>query len=467
MKLSLLYLNVQNIFVDLMFKNRSSYRSIPSAIEKIALFYYTYCMKNSFANEATTVLNHKWNSAIKREIPIYTRDNSIRSDFDRDYTRLLHCQAYSRLKHKTQVFYSPHNDHVCTRMEHVLHVASVAGTIAKYLGLNQELTQAIAIGHDIGHAPFGHTGEDILNSLMEKRPGANAPKKFWHERNSLFFADYIETLNDPNGTEKTLNLTYAVRDGLICHCGEIDQQGIKPRENAMNLYDIKVPGVVQPFTWEGCVVKVSDKIAFLGRDLQDARAYHILDMGCYRQLREIVASTLGLTKNGETISHSSGKAVNTTVLINDMVVDLCEQSLPEMGLCFSEQYFKFIKELKKFSYEKVYTHWRLLEFKSYAKNVLKTIFTVLMETQNFAKNGRLPFALRNFPKLCSTFEDWLIRYSNYIPTGSSKNKTSLNYQTPSVFDVNDFESYEKCVIEYISGMTDNFAIACYEEIITF
>ncbi len=424
-------------------------------------------MKNSFANVSTTELNHKWNDAVKREIPIYSRGNSIRSDFDRDYTRLLHCQAFSRLKHKTQVFYSPHNDHVCTRMEHVMHVASVADTISKYLGLNTELTKAIATGHDIGHAPFGHTGEDILNSLMEKRPGANAPKKFWHERNSLFFADYIETLPDPDAVERTLNLTYAVRDGLICHCGEVDQQGIKPRDKAMPLYDIKVPGYVQPFTWEGCVVKVSDKIAFLGRDLQDARRYHILDMSCYRQLREIVGSTLGLTRTGETVSHSSGKAVNTTVLINDMIVDLCQQSSPEAGLCFSEQYFKFISELKKFSFEKIYSHWRLLEFKAYAKNVLGTIYNTLMNTQSFAQNGRIPSAMRYFKNLSTTFEDWLIRYSNYIPKDSPDRKKTLRYETPVVFDVDDWESYQKCVIEYISGMTDAFAISCWNEIISF
>jgi len=345
-------------------------------------------------------------------------------------------------------------------MEHVLHVASVADTIARHLGLNAELTKAIAIGHDIGHAPFGHTGEDILNSLLEARPGAKAPKKFWHERNSLFFADYIETLQDPNAQEKTLNLTYAVRDGIICHCGEVDQQGIKPREQAMNLYEIKVPGFVQPFTWEGCVVKISDKIAFLGRDLQDARRYHILDMGCYRQLREIVGSTLGFEKNG-------GKAVNTTVLINDMIVDLCEHSNPEKGLCFSDSYYKFISELKKFSYEKIYSHWRLLEFKSYAKNVLGTIYNTLMNTQSFAKNGRIPSAMRYFKNLSTTFEDWLIRYSNYIPSDSPDRKRTLRYETPVVFDVKDWESFQKCVIEYISGMTDSFAIECYNEIISF
>ena len=416
-------------------------------------------MKNSFSKVATTSLSHKWQDAVKREIPIYSRGNSIRSDFDRDYTRLLHCQAFSRLKHKTQVFYSPHNDHVCTRMEHVLHVASVADTISKYLALNTELSQAIAIGHDIGHAPFGHTGEDILNSLMEARPGAAAPKKFWHERNSLFFADYIETLSDPNGTEKTLNLTYAVRDGIICHCGEVDEQGLKPREDAINLYDIKVPGYKNPFTWEGCVVKLSDKIAFLGRDLQDARRYHILDMSCYRQLREIVGSTLGIEQDK--------KAVNTTVLINDMIVDLCRQSSPEKGLCFSEPYFKFIRELKKFSYEKIYSHWRLLEFKNYAQNVLGTIYSTLMGVQSFAQNGRIPQAMRYFKNLSKTFEDWLIRYSNYDEKAALERKQTLHYETPVVFDVTNYESYQKCVIEYISGMTDNFAISCYEEIISF
>ncbi|MBO7640097.1 MAG: HD domain-containing protein, partial [Treponema sp.] len=245
-------------------------------------------MKDSFAQVRMDENNPKWMQAIKRENSLYNRGNGIRSEFDRDYTRILHCESYRRLKHKTQVFYAPQNDHICTRMEHVGHVASVSSTIAKHLGLNQELTQAIAIGHDIGHAPFGHTGEHILNSLMIQKDGNNAPRKFWHERNSLFFADYIDTLQDPEGNEKNLDLTYAVRDGLICHCGEIDQQGLSPRNEAMDLYNIKRPGLIAPYTWEGCIVKVSDKIAFLGRDLEDARTYHILDMTSYRQIHEIV-----------------------------------------------------------------------------------------------------------------------------------------------------------------------------------
>ena len=428
-------------------------------------------MKDAFIKEKCIAQSPKWEQANKRELNFYSRNNDIRTDFERDYTRILHCEAYRRLKHKTQVFFAPHNDHICTRMEHVSHVASVATTIAKYLGLNDQLTSAIALGHDIGHAPFGHHGEDCLNNLLEQKEGANAPKKFWHERNSLFFADYIETLPDPNGIQRTLNLTYGVRDGLICHCGEIDQQGIKPRNEAIDLYSIKRPGFVQPYTWEGCVVKVADKIAFLGRDIEDARTYHILDMASYRQLREIVGSTLGFEKKGAR-SLRSGKAVNTTVLINDLIVDLCEQSSPEKGLCFSDEYFKFILELKKFNFANIYNHWRLGEFATYSENIIKTIYTTLQRIKPYVENGRAAQALRYCPKLCATFEDWLIKHANYRPFITERHcfvdkKQALRYNTPQVFDVYDNESYQKCVIEYISGMTDQFAIEVYGEIISF
>lgn len=428
-------------------------------------------MKDSFKKLGCFEKSEKWQSAVKREVELYSRNNGIRSEFERDYTRLLHCQAFRRLKHKTQVFFAPHDDHICTRMEHVLHVASVAEEIAKYLGLNTELTRAIALGHDIGHAPFGHHGEDCLNNLLEQKEGHNAPKKFWHERNSLFFADYIETLADPNGIEQPLNLTYAVRDGLICHCGEIDQQGIKPRKEVIDLYSMKRPGLIQPFTWEGCVVKIADKIAYLGRDLEDARTYHVIDMASYRQLREIVGSTLGFEKKGARALRS-GKAVNTTVLINDLIVDLCEQSSPEKGLCFSDEYFKFILELKKFNFSQIYSHWRLKEFSIYAENIIRTIFRTLKRTWLYAQNGRVSQALRFYPKLSQTFEEWLIKHTNYRPWSSEKHdfvnkKQIMRFNTPVVFDVMDEESFTKCIIEYISGMTDQYAIQIYEEIITF
>lgn len=168
---------------------------------------------------------------IKREEKLYSRGNDIRSEFERDYTRVIHSNAYRRQKHKTQVFFSPENDHICTRIEHVTYVESISYTIAKYLGLNVELTRAIAIAHDIGHSPFGHQGEKILSEISKRDLG----KTFWHEKNGLEFVDKIELLEDKSKNMQNLNLTYAVRDGIISHCGEIDENKLKPRDEYIDL----------------------------------------------------------------------------------------------------------------------------------------------------------------------------------------------------------------------------------------
>ena len=136
-------------------------------------------MKEAFKNYAATENNSNWRRIISRENYLYSRNNDIRSEFERDSTRIVHSTSYRRLKHKTQVFFSPKNDHICTRIEHVSHVESISYTIAKYLGLNVELTQAIARGHDMGHSPFGHQGEKILSELSMRDIG----ERFWHEKN--------------------------------------------------------------------------------------------------------------------------------------------------------------------------------------------------------------------------------------------------------------------------------------------
>ena len=415
-------------------------------------------MKDAFVQVACKEDYPNWQQAIQRQHELYSRNNDIRTEFERDYTRLLHCEAFRRLKHKTQVFFAPKNDHICTRMEHVFHVASVASTISKYLGLNEQLASAIAIGHDIGHAPFGHFGEDCLNKLLPQKPGENAPKRFWHERNSLFFADYIETLQDPEGRAKNLDLTYAVRDGIVCHCGEVDESGIRPRSQAMPLYDIKKAGSVQPYTWEGCVVKLSDKIAYLGRDIEDARRYHILDMGAYRQLKEIVGECFGFSAT------KTGKTVNTTVLINDLIVDLCQQSSPEAGLVFSPAYFKFMKKLKSFNFANIYNHWRLQEFEHYATVIIHTIYRLLCQTQPFVPSQKVGFCLKQYPLLSATFEDWLVKYTSY----NLEKRANIKFESiQPVFDLSQPDSFNKCIIEFISGMTDQFAITIHEEIISF
>ena len=164
------------------------------------------------------------------------------------------------MKHKTQVFFSPENDHICTRAEHVALVESISYTIAKALGLNVELTKAIATAHDIGHSPFGHQGEKVLNQLAKRDIG----ETFWHERNGLEVVDNIELLEDKDGICNNLNLTYAVRDGIISHCGEIDENMLRPREEAIDLKKYTYPNEYAPYTWEGCVVKIADKISYLG-----------------------------------------------------------------------------------------------------------------------------------------------------------------------------------------------------------
>lgn len=123
---------------------------------------------NKFVHFASNSDNPNWNKHIERCGELYKRNDDIRSQYERDYTRILHSLAYRRLKHKTQVFFNIDNDHICTRMEHVQHVESVSCTIAKFLGLNQDLTQAIAMGHDLGHAPFGHEGEVELTKIRKE-----------------------------------------------------------------------------------------------------------------------------------------------------------------------------------------------------------------------------------------------------------------------------------------------------------
>ncbi|MDA3832250.1 MAG: HD domain-containing protein, partial [Spirochaetales bacterium] len=148
------------------------------------------------------------------------RDNAkeidVRGAYFRDTTAIIHSYPYRRLKHKTQVFFAPSNDHICTRIEHVLHVATVAAAICKGLELDSELAWAIGMGHDLGHAPFGHVGETVMNELMQNSGG------FKHELYSLRVVDHLAYYG------RGLNLTYAVRDGIISHCGEVFEQTIVP-----------------------------------------------------------------------------------------------------------------------------------------------------------------------------------------------------------------------------------------------
>ena len=393
-------------------------------------------MRNSLKNQATTQENIKWNNVIKRENELYSRGNDIRSEFERDYTRIIHSLAFRRMKHKTQVFFSPTNDHICTRMEHIILVESISNTIAEYLGLNTKLTKAIAIAHDIGHSPFGHQGEKILSEISKKDIG----KTFWHEKNGLEMVDELVLLEDNNQNLQNLNLTYGVRDGIISHCGEIDENGLKPRDECVELYNYNFPNQYNPYTWEGCVVKIADKIAYLGRDIQDAITVGILD----RHLKEL-KSIMNLSEKD---------AINNTIIINNLIYDLCENSNENVGLKFSDESFEFIKKLKEFNYKYIYLDERLKPSSEYFKIVITTIYNTLKKY--YTDKERLS---KMYPEIIKDFEKWLKMYWDYERYGVCKNKV--------VFNIENENEFCQAIIYYISGMTDNYAIDMYNKIISF
>lgn len=393
--------------------------------------------------------NPKWEQAISRIEPIYSKPYDPRSPFERDMQRIMHSQGYRRLKNKTQVFFAPHNDHVCTRIEHVTHVASVAETIAKLLNLNLDLVRAIAIGHDIGHAPFGHHGETVLQNIAEQ----NNLHEFWHENNSLRFIDKIETLPDYDGVQQNLNLTYAVRDGIVCHCGEIDERFIKPREEMVDLYTIQKGGKLGAYTYEGCVVKISDKIGYIGRDIEDACTYGILTDKNLKELLDIVCTTYPDTKLSE---------INTTVLIHKFIMDLCQNSSIETGLCFSDDCYRVMKLIRDFNFKNIYDHPRISRFKKYATLILETIFEKLSEYYPDIK-GNITKEKQLYPKLLKEFEEWLIKYSDY----DLALKTEKKLANKQIYNISEETDYKNAIIDFISGMSDNFAIDVYNELISF
>ena len=391
--------------------------------------------------------NKNWEKLIARERALYSREGDVRSPFARDYTRILHSNAYRRLKHKTQVFFNAENDHVCTRMEHVAHVESASYTIASFLGLNEELTRAIAIGHDLGHAPFGHYGEKVIDKLAKEHLGAS----FWHEKNGLRMVDKLELLEDNRRVLRGLDLTYAVRDGIISHCGEIDPNGLRPREELFDLNKLQYAGESQPATWEGCVVKLADKIAYLGRDIEDALSLGII---AEEQLKGVGAV-------------ASGEALNTTVIMRELIADVCASSSPKDGIGMSESSFERLGEIKKFNYENIYLSPRLKAFEEYAKLIINTLFDGLFslwkEGFDFAELERYS---RSYPSLGGSFCEWIVKYCDgeILP----QNLRKEGYDNEKIYgSLSEKRVYAQAVIDFISGMTDPFAIRLFEEQLKF
>ena len=399
-----------------------------------------------FEQHAARSGNPNWEKLISRQKPIYNRPDEIRSEFARDYTRVLHSLAFRRLKHKAQVFFNgADNDHICTRIEHVYHVDSVSSTIAIALGLNEELTRAISIAHDLGHAPYGHEGEKILRAIRMRELG----KSFWHEQNGLRFVDYVELLEDNERNPQNLNLTYAVRDGIISHCGELDKNCIRPRNELIDLENFEKPGQFEAATWEGCVVKLADKIAYLGRDIEDATRLGYLAREQMAQLEEMART-------------NDAKAINTTVIMHNMIIDLCKNSNPEEGLKLSDEMSDQLNEIKKFNYANIYKNPRLEPYRRYAEIVLNELYDDLssyyqgpetaahLKERCFAGSGSAGVPGREYVK---EFTVWLEERST---DGPHINK---------IYDLAKADDYKQAVIDYLAGMTDSYANKCYNELL--
>jgi dGTPase len=340
----------------------------------------------------------------------------IRGNYFRDQTAIIHSMPFRRLKHKTQVFFAPENDHVCTRIEHVLHVATIAKSIC--LGLNSygwaldaDMAFAIGLGHDLGHAPFGHEGEHFLNKRLG---GGNA---FVHEVNSYRVVEHLA--NDGKG----LNLTYGVKDGIISHNGESFEQYLEPDNKIKDLETIK-DRKVKPSSYEGCIVRISDKIAYLGRDIEDAITAGFI------QRSDIPETVRGVI--GEKNSH----------IIDTLVNDVINHSKMSQRLGFSDKIFEQVLIFKTFNYQNIYQHPKKERNRIIAGKIIYALFDYLLFL--YERNNKDYKAYQGETlKIDKAFGEYLERMDLFY----------ANETNPEVM-----------VTDYVSGMTDLYAMDCMSQI---
>ncbi|MCX7725301.1 MAG: HD domain-containing protein [Chitinispirillaceae bacterium] len=344
-----------------------------------------------------------------RKFPI--EEDPFRLEFARDETRILHSPPFRRLKHKTQVFLSPDNDHICTRMEHVLHVSSIASVIGRCLNLNTDLINAIAKGHDLGHPPFGHVGEKTLDKILKERGVACG---FQHEIHGLRVVDKLTNYGDG------LNLTYEVRDGIVTHCGEKFERVVKPdrKRNILEIENITERGDY-PTTLEGCLVRLVDRIAYLGRDLEDALKAGIIKKS---YIPSDIINSLG-TENGKIIGY----------FVNDTI----SSSIGKDSIEMSEEVFEHMNRLKEFNYNYIYQHPEIERKSNKAGKILEVLFDELESILDKSKRGEdkkyVEHIINGAPLMATFF--------NFIKNKNYTERTPL----------------WRIVTDYIAGMTDLFA----------
>jgi dGTPase len=355
----------------------------------------------------------KSSQSLGRKYPM--KRDPFRLEFSRDETRILHCTPFRRLKHKTQVFLTPDNDHICTRMEHVLHVSSIAYVIGRCLNLNIDLINAIAKGHDLGHPPFGHAGERVLDKLLR---ADGVSQGFKHEIHGLRVVDMLTNYG------AGLNLTYEVRDGIITHFGESFDRVLEP-DRKRDL--AKLEGITDrdclPSTLEGCLVRMVDRTAYLGRDLEDG-----IKAGLIRKadIPAAIAKDLG-SDNG--------------VIIGRFVNDIIANSIDKDAIVMSKDVLGLMEALKDFNYERIYNHPDVASKARKSGHIIDLLYhelkTIFKKTDRGRDGGAVAAVEREAPSLGVFFH--FIKNTNY------------NDETPAW----------RIAADYIAGMTDHFAERTY------
>lgn len=277
-------------------------------------------------NESTILSKYATLSINSRGRLIEEQKCSIRTNFQRDRDRIIHSKAFRRLKHKTQVFIAPEGDHYRTRLTHTLEVAQISRTIARALRLNEDLTEAIALGHDLGHTPFGHTGENVLNEIHKNG--------FKHNEQSLRVVDLLEASEKRKG----LNLTYEVRDGILNHTG---------------------PSI--PTTLEGQIIKFADRIAYINHDIDDSLRAKIISEN---MIPKDCIRVLGL-KHRERI--------------DKMIRDIIINSYNKNEISMSEEIKYYTDKLRDFMFKNVYLNKKAKSEEKKAKRIIKLLYEFYLE----------------------------------------------------------------------------------------
>ncbi len=332
-----------------------------------------------------------------------------RTPFFHDIDRIIYSLSYVRYSDKTQVFTFNENDHISKRMTHVQYVSKIARTLGRGLNLNEDLIEAAALGHDLGHVPFGHVGEDYLNKISLKHNEGY----FNHNVQSVRLLKDIE--NYGNG----YNITFQVLDGILCHNGELPSQEYRPikksKEDFLKIYNETYTNKsvkLVPSTLEGCVVRISDLIGYLGRDIEDGLRMKLIN---YDDIPKEITAVLGV-KNRE--------------IVNNIMKDLLDNSLDKDYIKLSDKVFDAIVKLKKFNhtniYAKAYTDEERLEIENMFNKVFEKCLNDILE-----KNEDAPII------------------KSYLNNMSEEYKKNTS---------------ERIVIDYIAGMTDAYFIKTYNSI---